>query len=241
MAVRRAGTARRLLFGVVFLWLVGYGVVLARPWFGFEEPRPHHYLVLGDSYTAGVRLPQEDLWHEQLVVMLRKQGIEILDPVMVAVPGWKASHVLAALETAPDLEAFSLVTILIGSNNHFSRQPVSAFGREFSSLLDVAIERCGRRPERVIVLGMPDWTVTPYGARFELQTEMVEGVETYNDQMRRLTEARGAVWVDLLELSRKIGGDPEMFIDDGLHPTRKMGQRWAETTLESASNILGAD
>jgi lysophospholipase L1-like esterase len=55
-----------------------------------------------------------------------------------------------------------------------------------------------------------------------------------------LSVARGAVWVSLLELSRQAGRDPNLLIDDGLHPNRKMGSLWAELALEPALKVLDA-
>jgi lysophospholipase L1-like esterase len=237
----RVGSGRRWIYWLVALWLLGYGVVLARPLL-FPVARPEaHFLVLGDSYTAGVRIAPEDRWHEQLAESLRSSGIAVSAPETIAVSGWRVSDVISALAAAPLLEHYDMVAILIGSNNHFVRQPVEAFGAEFSSLLAQAIQICGGDPERVIVLGMPDWTVTPYGEQFELAAEVVESVEAYNAAMRRLTASRGAVWVDLLALSREVGPDSRLLIDDGLHPNRKMGALWAEEVLEPALQILSAD
>ena len=44
------------------------------------KPEPLTYLALGDSYTIGEAVPEEDRWPVQLTAVLRDSGIDMEDP-----------------------------------------------------------------------------------------------------------------------------------------------------------------
>src|SRR3546814_16114806 len=53
----------------------------------------------------------------------------------------------------------------IGVNNQYRGRGVDEYRDEFASLLERAISHAGGRADRVLVLSIPDWGVTPFDAR----------------------------------------------------------------------------
>src|SRR5688500_12870861 len=97
------------------------------------------YLALGDSYTIGEQVPIESNFPYQTVDLLRKEKIEVADPVIVAKTGWTTDELAMALQEEGIKETFSFVTLLIGVNNQYRGREVDNYRQEFSQLLDQAI------------------------------------------------------------------------------------------------------
>jgi hypothetical protein len=57
---------------------------------------------------------------------------------------------------------FDLVSLLIGVNNQFQGRSQELYRQEFRDLLEQAVMLAGGEPERVVVLSIPDWSVTPF-------------------------------------------------------------------------------
>jgi hypothetical protein len=57
----------------------------------------YSYLALGDSYTIGEGLPHEDNFPHQTVDLLRKKGMAIADPEIVAKTGWTTDELMDAI------------------------------------------------------------------------------------------------------------------------------------------------
>ena len=128
------------------------------------------YLALGDSYTIGENVAPAGRWPEQLAAALRAEGIVIdgiavANPRIIAATGWTTDELSAAIDAAEPLgENHALVSLLIGVNNQYRGRTVDDYVHEFVILLERAIGFAGRRADRVFVLAIPDWGVTPFAA-----------------------------------------------------------------------------
>ncbi len=72
------------------------------------------YLALGDSYTIGESVPAEARWPVQLVQRIRRRGVRIDEPRIVAVTGWTTDELSAGMDQAELGPAYALVSLLIG-------------------------------------------------------------------------------------------------------------------------------
>ena len=54
---------------------------------------------------------------------------------------------------------YDLVTLLIGVNNQYRGRDLDNYRSEFRALLERAIALAGNRPQRVVVVSIPDWGV----------------------------------------------------------------------------------
>ncbi|MBA2479465.1 MAG: SGNH/GDSL hydrolase family protein [Planctomycetes bacterium] len=190
------------------------------------------FLALGDSYTIGEGVEAGHRWPAQLAATLRAAGTVIADPVIVARTGWTTRDLLSALAAKPP-GRFSLVTIQIGVNDQFRGVAEETYDRDFSEALELAITYAGDRPGSVVVLSIPDYSVTPFAARLD-RTRIATQIDRFNAINRRIAKARGASYVDVTASSRESGGDTRMLTADALHPSHRMYERWIPLIREEA-------
>ena len=199
------------------------------------------YLALGDSYTIGEGVDVAGRWPVQLAAALRTHGIAIADPRIIATTGWTTDELWTAMDAAEPLGAWDFVSLLIGVNNQYRGRSVDDYVGEFHRLLRRAIALAGDRVDRVLVLSIPDWGVTPFAFASGRDREAIAAdLDAYNAAARDLCEAHGVAFVDITGISRDRGGTAEMLADDGLHPSATQYARWAQAALPVAMGLLAA-
>ena len=199
------------------------------------------YLALGDSYTIGEGVDVAGRWPVQLAAALRTHGIAIADPRIIATTGWTTDELWAAMDAAEPLGAWDFVSLLIGVNNQYRGRSVDDYVGEFHRLLRRVIALAGDRVDRVLVLSIPDWGVTPFAVASGRDREAIAAdLDAYNAAARDLCEAHGVAFVDITGISRDRGGTAEMLADDGLHPSATQYARWAAAALPVAMGLLAA-
>jgi lysophospholipase L1-like esterase len=190
------------------------------------------YLALGDSYTIGEGVPESGRWPVQLANALRNDGLPISDPRLIAQTGWTTDELDAAIDTALVFPEYDLVSLLIGVNNQYRGRDVAEYRTQFSSLLERAIGFAQGRRERVLVLSIPDWGVTPFARGLARDVQQVASeIDAFNAAALDTCMRRGVVFVDITEVSRLRGGDAVMLVDDGLHPSASMYAEWTRLAL----------
>ena len=199
------------------------------------------YLALGDSYTIGEGIDAAGRWPVQLAAALRTHGIGLADPRILATTGWTTDELWTAMDAAEPLGAWGFVSLLIGVNNQYRGRGVDDYAGEFHRLLRRAIALAGDRVDRVLVLSIPDWGVTPFAVASGRDREAIAAdLDAYNAAARDLCEAHGVAFVDITGISRDRGGTAEMLADDGLHPSATQYARWAAAALPVAMGLLAA-
>ena len=197
------------------------------------------YLALGDSYTIGEGVAQAGTWPFQLAAALRAQGIVLDDPQVIATTGWTTDELAAAIAAEAPQGPYALVSLLIGVNNQYRGRPLAEYRQQFEQLLQRAIALAGDRSDRVLVLSIPDWGVTPFAfASGRDRQAIADDLDAYNAAAGELCEAHGVAFVDITGISRDGGGEPAMLADDGLHPSAAQYARWAEAALPVALDLL---
>ena len=122
------------------------------------------FLALGDSYTIGEGVPPEQRWPVQLAQSLRADGVPLDDPRIIATTGWTTDELGTAMDSAEPIGTHDVVSLLIGVNNQYRGRSVENYRGEFDTLLQRAIALAHGRADRVVVLAIPDWGVTPFAA-----------------------------------------------------------------------------
>ena len=200
------------------------------------------YLALGDSYTIGERVDAAGRWPMQLAQRLRDAGIAIADPRIIATTGRTTDEWSAAMDEAEPLGEWDFVSLLIGVNNQYRGRDVDNYVGEFTRLLRRAVALTGDRADRVLVLSIPDWGVTPFAfASGRDRQAIADDLDAYNAAARELCEAHGVAFVDITGISRDGGGEPAMVVDDALHPSAAQYARWAGAALPVAKGLLTAE
>jgi lysophospholipase L1-like esterase len=206
------------------------------------------YLALGDSYTIGESVEPAGRWPMQLAAALRAEGIAIdgiavASPRIIAATGWTTDELSAAIDTAEPLgEDHALVSLLIGVNNQYRGRAVDEYAHEFAILLERAIGFAGRRSDRVFVLAIPDWGVTPFAANSGRDTAAIaRELDAYNAAAAKICADRGVAFIDIAPISRARGAEPAMLADDGLHPSAAMYAEWTRLALPAVRRMLSKD
>ncbi|MFT4180168.1 MAG: SGNH/GDSL hydrolase family protein [Thermomonas sp.] len=200
------------------------------------------YLALGDSYTIGEGVEPASRWPMQLARALREAGIAIDDPHIIATTGWSCDELAAAMDDAEPPGNQDFVSLLIGVNDQYRGHPLDDYVGAFHRLLRRAVTLAGERADRVIVLSIPDWGVTPFAiASGRDRSAIADDLDAYNAAAQELCEAEGVAFVDITGISRDGGGDTAMLADDGLHPSAAMYARWTQAALPVAMKLLRGD
>jgi len=196
---------------------------------GGAAPAALRALALGDSYTIGEGVPADGRWPVQLAADLREDGFAIDAPRIVATTGWTTDELASALDAAEPLgRDWDLVSLLIGVNDQYRGRPVADYAPAFARLLDRAIGYAGGRADRVFVLAIPDWGVTPFAAASGRdRATIARELDAYNATAARICADRGVAFVDIAPVSRARGAEPAMLADDGLHPSAALYAEWA--------------
>jgi lysophospholipase L1-like esterase len=206
------------------------------------ESRAHDamkFLALGDSYTIGEGVAESGRWPVQLARALRAEGVALDEPRIIATTGWTTDELSAAIDAAEPLGSFDLVSLAIGVNNQYRGRGADEYRGEFAQLLERAIGFAGGRADRVLVLSIPDWGATRFGAESGRDLDQVaRDLDAYNAIAREVCSARGVAFVDVAPVSRVRGGETTMLADDGLHPSAAMYAEWTRLALPAARKSL---
>lgn len=204
---------------------------------GPEVTRRYRFLALGDSYTIGERVEEGERWPVQLTESLRAAGFPMEPPAIIARTGWTTDELATAIVRYAPQGSFDLVTLLIGVNNQYQARAPDEYRQQFRSLLQTAIGLAGGNPQKVIVLSIPDWGVTPYANARDRQKIGMQ-IDVFNNINLRETHVAGACYVDITPISRQAEYDLALLAEDGLHPSRKMYAAWVELLLPQAEATL---
>lgn len=197
------------------------------------------WLALGDSYTIGEGVHAAGRWPLQLAARLREAGIAISEPRIIATTGWTTDELSAAMDAAEPLGEWDFVSLLIGVNNQYRGRSVADYGGEFQRLLRRAISLAGGRADRVLVMSIPDWGVTPFARAGDRDPGVIAAeLDAYNAVAAATCAEQGVAFVDITPASRDGGGEAAMLADDGLHPSAAMYARWADAALPPAMRML---
>ncbi|PIQ27710.1 lysophospholipase [bacterium (Candidatus Blackallbacteria) CG17_big_fil_post_rev_8_21_14_2_50_48_46] len=197
----------------------------------------HHFLALGDSYTIGEGLTDKERWPQQLTQGLRNRGLEIADPQIIAQTGWTTQDLRKAIAEASLTPPYDLVSLLIGVNNQYQDRSEAEYEQEFELLLRQAIALAGMRKERVFVLSIPDWGVTPF-AKDRDRAEIASAIDGFNRINARLSYQFGVQYLNITTLSRDMGKFQQLVGEDGLHPSAEMYRRWVDQLIDRARREL---
>jgi lysophospholipase L1-like esterase len=191
---------------------------------GTESPR---WLALGDSYTAAEAVIPAQGYPAQVQRMLAdRDQLSCAAPEIIARTGWTTADLLDALEAVRPASGYQMVSLLIGVNNQYQGLSQTLYRKQFSLLLEQAIRLAGDRPSHVLVLSIPDYSVTPFGRRRDSAVIAVQ-IDSLNAINAALAREWRVHYVDVTEESRRVAVDPELVAADGLHYSGKEYAAWA--------------
>lgn len=184
------------------------------------------YLALGDSYTIGQSVPLADCYPFQVAALLRADHINCKDPEILATTGWTTNALLYALSIKTAAPPYDFVTLLIGVNNQYQGLSLSEYKIQFTTLVKQSIQLAGNRASHVIVLSIPDYSVTPF-AHGGNTAEISSQIDSFNDINNQVSLDYQVQYVNVTTESRKAATDPSLIATDGLHFSGKEYAIWA--------------
>ena len=194
-----------------------------------DQPTSLSYLALGDSYTIGEGVDLGDRYPMQLVREWNKSAkIPFTSPLIIAKTGWTVDELEAGIQATPTAsEGYDLVTLLIGVNNQYRGRSVESFTVDFEKMLQQAIDFARGKNERVVVLSIPDWGVTPFASQKGVDTDKVaKEITAYNEAKKSICKKYAVTFIDITADYRRDGGLPEGVVEDQLHPSKSIYGQW---------------
>jgi lysophospholipase L1-like esterase len=201
-------------------------LILLTPLVSFSQTKNlnYSYLALGDSYTIGESVKESERWPVQLSNSLKNK---LNKPVIIAKSGWTTDQLIDTLNKINFNKKFDFVSLLIGVNNQYRGRSVENFKEGFIILLKKSIEYANYKKERVIVVSIPDWGVTPF-AKNKNRTIIGNEIDAFNKVIHDECMKNNITFFNITELSRKAINDNALIAEDGLHPSKKMYKQWVK-------------
>ncbi|RYF75612.1 MAG: SGNH/GDSL hydrolase family protein [Cytophagaceae bacterium] len=202
-----------------------------------ERFRNISVLSIGDSYTIGESVQENDRWSVQLAGLLRGRGADVQNPTIIARTGWTTAELSEAIAASGNKQQYDLVSLMIGVNNQYRGQSVDRYRTEFRQLLQTAVHYARNQPAHVVVLSIPDWGASPFAASRDKVT-IAKQIDDFNTVASQECAKAGVAYVDITPLTRQAAGDASQFATDGLHYSGKQMKKWAEKALPVVEKLL---
>jgi lysophospholipase L1-like esterase len=199
--------------------------------------QPLRMLCLGDSYTIGEAVDEAERFPNQTADLLRDRSFNVDRLRIIATTGWTTDELQKAIDEANVSETYDVVTLLIGVNNQYRGRDIENYKVEFTGLLQQALQFANGKPDRVFVLSIPDWSVTPF-AKDRDGSKIAEEIDAFNAVNRELSRQAGVHYLDITPVSRGAVSDNALVASDGLHPSGKMYGLWAAMLAPMVAQAL---
>lgn len=199
-------------------------------------PASLRYVSIGDSYTIGQGAQPGQCWPALLAAHLTRNHIATELVANPAVTGWTTREALdrelpVFRQMKPDF-----ATLLIGVNDYVKGVDAAIFRRQLVQLLDGMLAVLPRR--RLVVITIPDFSVTPTGAHFADGRDASAGVAAFNAIIIQESRRRHVPIVDIFKLTQEMARDTTLIAPDGLHPSAKEYAKWEKLIYPVAARSL---
>lgn len=205
-----------------------------------DSTRPLKYLALGDSYTIGEGVAEQDRYPNQLVKRLNEElNMKVNQPVIIAKTGWTVDELESGISKSKNiLPPYDFVTLLIGVNNQYRERTVENFKIEFEKMLLRAIGFTGNLPNHVFVLSIPDWGLTPFAVEKGAdQQKVTSEIDAYNAAKKEICKKYGVFFIDINAHYRSVASQSDMAVADKLHPNGVIYAFWADKLYEQIKTL----
>lgn len=190
-----------------------------------KEMKEWRFVPIGDSYTKGEGTTSENSWPNVLVRNLQNEGVNV---TLITNPAQNGLTTLEAREL--EIPEFTMARpnvaiVMIGANDVVQKVPLDTFEKRFSFLLDSMIKVLPDK-ENLVVITIPDFSITPVGKASIEEENIEEEIKKYNRIIVKEAKNRNLSVVDLFLPSKIMGQRPELISEDGLHPSAEGYREW---------------
>ena len=186
----------------------------------------YSFIALGDSYTIGEGVNEDERWPNQFVDVAYENGVDFDQPMIIAETGWKTYDLLNAINQTNFSKKYDYISLLIGVNNQFNSRPIDEFEEDLNKLMD-EMKRIKKNDGSIIIISIPDWGYTPFGESSDM-SDISEQINLFNSSLRKFASTNGLKYVDVTEISRRGINEPDLITNDNLHPSGTMYLEWAK-------------
>ena len=195
------------------------------------------YVAIGDSYSIGEGASPNESWPALLTRHLNDKGVHV---DLVANPsrtGWTTQQAIdRELPIFVDSKP-NFATLQIGVNDWVQGIDAETFRKHFVVLANRMLEVLPSK-NRLLVVSIPDFGVTPTGPRYARGRNISEGLTRFNQIIVEESNKRGLRVVDVFPISKKMRDDPSLVAPDGLHPSAKEYAEWEKIIFSVGFELL---
>jgi lysophospholipase L1-like esterase len=195
------------------------------------------WLALGDSYTIGESVNEDQRYTTQTVALLKNENISIQIPQYIATTGWTTLNLLDAIAAKDPQGPFDIVTLLIGVNDQYQHFDTGGYRKNFTACLKKAIALSGNKTDHVFVISIPDYSATPFAASSDT-AEIRKELDEFNAINHAITLSFDISYTDITPLTREAKYDASLLASDGLHPSGKEYAKWAALLAPEIQKVL---
>jgi len=189
------------------------------------------FLALGDSYTIGEGVNENERWPNQFVEVAYENGLDFEKPEIIAETGWKTFDLLNAISQNNFTQKYDYVSLLIGVNNQFNSRSIDEFEEDLNKLMD-KMNSLKKSNGNIIIISIPDWGYTPFGNSYNREKISSE-INLFNNSLITFANSYGLKYVDVTEISRRALNESNLLASDNLHPSGLMYLEWAKKIYET--------
>jgi len=189
------------------------------------------FLALGDSYTIGEGVNENERWPNQFVEVAYENGLDFEKPEIIAETGWKTFDLLNAISQTNFTQKYDYVSLLIGVNNQFNSRSIDEFEEDLNKLMD-KMNSLKKSNGNIIIVSIPDWGYTPFGNSYNREKISSE-INLFNNSLITFANSYGLKYVDVTEISRRALNESNLLASDNLHPSGLMYLEWAKKIYET--------
>jgi len=202
-----------------------------------EEKPIIRYSVIGDSYSIGEGATPRESWPALLAKHLTTQGIRVDLVSNPSVTGWTTQQAIERELPVFTRSKPNFATLQIGVNDWVQNVDEETFRQRLVQLIDNML-LVVRRRDRLLVVNIPDFSVTPSGARYGRGRNISEGLMRFNQIIKEETTKRSLRLVNIFAASKAMGSDPSRVASDGLHPSAREYAEWEKLIFPVALEML---
>jgi lysophospholipase L1-like esterase len=202
-----------------------------------QEGETLDYLALGDSYTIGESVADNERFPFLLINSELEEAHVVGKYKIIAKTGWTTRDLLNAMDKEELIAGdYDFITLLIGVNNQYQGKPFSQYETEFNELMDRAIGLLEGDASKLIVVSIPDYSVTPFASSRDTE-KIARELKQYNDYNELIAKNRGSKHVYITDLTQNAKEDLSLLAGDQLHPSGKSYGQWVERLVPVLNEI----
>jgi lysophospholipase L1-like esterase len=112
-------------------------------------------------------------------------------------------------------------------NDQYQTRDTTGYRERFNRLLQKAITLARGKKENVVVLSIPDYSVTPFAANGDT-ARIRQELDWLNVINKSVTESYNINYLDITTSTREAKNNRALLAADGLHPSALEYKKWAE-------------